>query len=323
VLDQAATAALARAVTDEQRCCFTIAFDCARARLRDHGLSPDGLDSARIPALVYAAVAGDPGPAAPLGVALTVLYVGMDLWDSVMDRELPPAWDGVPPHVVSLAAAALIGGVAPVLVSDLDAPAGRVVAVQRTLGRAFIAIAAGQQSDIAAAGAIAPTSELAEEAMRGKSGEVLALFAETAALLAGAPSDSVAAYADMGRAMGMASQIRADLSDLYSPAGSRDLANGTRSLPIALYLEQLEGDVRDRFVALLDHARVDADAQTEVRAALLDADIHSACALLAEAYCARAQQELQRSNALEPACSGLRSLIESTSLIRPALNLRT
>ena len=89
VLDRAEELAVYHAVTSEQRRLFTIAFQDTRRRLAERGVTAEALECVRLPRLVYAAIRGDDAPVLPLTVALTVLYVGMDLWDSVMDGELP------------------------------------------------------------------------------------------------------------------------------------------------------------------------------------------------------------------------------------------
>lgn len=45
----------------------------------------------QLPLLVHAAIAGDERPALPIAGACTLLYLGADLFDNVIDHELPPA----------------------------------------------------------------------------------------------------------------------------------------------------------------------------------------------------------------------------------------
>ncbi|HKH36813.1 MAG TPA: hypothetical protein VKA82_06540, partial [Rubrobacter sp.] len=50
------------------------------------------MSSIQLPLLVHTAVAGDERPALPVAAACTLLYLGADLLDSILDHELPPSW---------------------------------------------------------------------------------------------------------------------------------------------------------------------------------------------------------------------------------------
>jgi geranylgeranyl pyrophosphate synthase len=316
VLDRAEAYALERAVAPEQRNVFETAFASVRAKLNERGVGVETLDSVRIPRLVHAAVRGDELPALPLAVSLTVLYVGMDLWDSVMDRELGREWHYIRPEEVSLAAAALIGGIAPLALCEINAPPATIVAIQSALARAFTTIAAGQQRDLALTDGDHATAEAAIAATDGKSGAVVGLFAETAALLAGAPRKAVVAYSEMGHALGMAAQLRSDLYDIFGDPNGKDLPNGARTLPVALYLESLNADARVAFLALLTHARTNARTRDDIRERLHRADTVRACAVFIEAQCVRASQALVLARAKQPSCNQLRRLIDCLSFVQ-------
>jgi geranylgeranyl pyrophosphate synthase len=316
VLDRAELCALERAATAGQRRVMAAAFGDMRTRLAERGSSVEALDCVRLPRLVHLAVRGHDQSALPLAVALTVLYVGLDLWDSVMDGELGPAWDHLRPEEVSLTAAALIGGVVPLAMLALDAPAATVLAMQRALARAFTAIAAGQQVEWANAAGDQVTAEAAMAAVEGKSGDVVALFAELAALSADAPPATVAAWAALGRALGIATQIRTDLHDLIAAPNGRDLRNGLRTLPIALALEGLEGADRDALLTLLGRARSDEGARQGIRQHLATAGVPNACALLIETQREAACHALASTGAGAPACQSIQALIDSLSLVR-------
>ncbi len=48
------------------------------------------MSSIQLPFLVHAAITGDEGPALPVAGACTLLFLGADLFDSILDHELPP-----------------------------------------------------------------------------------------------------------------------------------------------------------------------------------------------------------------------------------------
>jgi geranylgeranyl pyrophosphate synthase len=309
VLDQAADFACGNAATSEQRRLFAAAFEDTRRRLAELGVTAEALECVRLPRLVYAAIRGDDTPVRPLTVALTMLYVGMDLWDSVMDRELPEVWQGERPDEVALAAAALIGGVAPSAIAALAAPAERVVAMQAALARAFVAVAAGQQADLRLRSGDTADLATAEAAIAGKAGAVVALFSECAALLAGAADDAISSWREFGHVVGTVGQLQADLWDLFGGRASRDLKSGACTVPIALHLGRLGAMERQEFLSRLESARVDPVSQEAVRTELHRSGVERTCAVLIETYCDQAEVLLTRADVRGPAALSLRQLI--------------
>src|ERR671914_15326 len=67
------------------------------------------LPAIQLPLLVHAAITGDERPALPVAGACTLLYLGADLFDSILDHELPPSWQGRDSSQASLAATTLLG----------------------------------------------------------------------------------------------------------------------------------------------------------------------------------------------------------------------
>ena len=61
------------------------------------------LPAIQLPLLVHAAISGDESPALPVAGACTLLYLGADLFDNVIDDELPPSWRARDPAEASLA----------------------------------------------------------------------------------------------------------------------------------------------------------------------------------------------------------------------------
>jgi geranylgeranyl pyrophosphate synthase len=134
-------------------------------------------------------------------------------------------------------------------------------------------------------------------------------------LLAAAPVPAVAAYAAMGRAIGVVCQLRSDCYDLFVADHSKDFAAGARSLPIALCLDRLPSEQVAEFLELLDAARTDEGARRKARSQLRSSGALRACAAVVEGYCRRAHQALATTGAREPAATGLRGLIDAGSLL--------
>ncbi|MBI4371670.1 MAG: polyprenyl synthetase family protein [Elusimicrobia bacterium] len=267
-----------------------------------------------LPLAVHAALRGEPTPALPLAVAGTLLFLGIDLLDDLADGDLPRTpWRRFPPAQVQLAATTALCALAPKALAELAAPPERIVAMQRRLAEGLLRMSAGQQQDLGFAGRARVGAQAVEESVAGKSGEEIALWAALAALLAGAPSAQIARYEDVGRAIGTAGQLASDCHDLFQAEHSRDLANGTRTLPIALHLEPLDAPARRGFMRLLDRAREDAAARAEIRRLLIEGGRLRHCAFVVEIHCQKALARLKEARPLEPAGGALREMIRQVS----------
>ena len=316
-LDEAERFVRGQVADADLRRLFDMAFTRIRGELRNRMADISAIACVRTPRAVYTALAGDGAAHGEmlrrLEMAGLLIYMGIDLWDEVMDRELPAIWSGINPDEVALAAVTLFSALAPLALDQPDVPADTRVAMQRTLARGYIAIAAGQRQDLALTGTAAPTSAEAEAAIAGKSGAVFAMLAELAALAAQAPERQITAASALGMALGIAQQLRSDCFDLFFAPHSKDLARGVRTLPLALYLEKLEPQERAAFVEILDQARTEDVARRQVRAALSAAGILRACALLTELHVQRARAALALLPAGNAADSQLWKVVEDCS----------
>lgn len=271
-----------------------------------------------LPFLIHGAVRGTEQPARMLAVATACCFLGIDIMDDLADGDGPAHWNGYRPAEVNLAAFTLLATIPQIVIATLDVPPARRIAMQQTLAEGLLRMSAGQQRDLRGAGSAAPTVAEVEAAVIGKSGEECATFAAFAAQYAGADDATIAAYADMGRALGTAGQFASDCFDLFHAPHSRDLANGTRTLPIALYAEHLPASARADFFARLAQAQHDPVAQATVRTELLAWGGVRRCAFVVELYCQRALRALEAAQPLEPAASRLRASIQSLSFFSPS-----
>ena len=298
-----------RATTPQQR----DAFDRALRGLTSWADSQGWIFFVHLPLLVHGAVTGDERPAAPLATAMTALYVGMDILDDLADGDEPEHWAGWSVAETNLIGVTFVVALPQLAILEADAPAERVLLLQRTLAEAGLRMSAGQQLDLGRARADDVALADVAAAAAGKTGEQCALFARLAALLAGAPAATTDAFTRMAHAYGMALQLLEDCHTLFDGERSRDLDSGVRSYPIAWHLDRLLDDERRRFVQLLDRARVHPDAQHQVRRELRGAGALRAAAVTAEFHCARARRALADASPREPAAAGLRAMIESKS----------
>jgi heptaprenyl diphosphate synthase len=270
----------------------------------------------QLPLLLHAALTGDPSPARPLAVATTFVYLGADMLDDLADGECSPRFAGVPESQVQLAGLSLLSVLPQLAITRLAIAPTTATAMHEALASGLLEMINGQLADLAAAGSRAVDPEDVEASVVAKSGGESAMFARLTALLAGCDPETVERCAEVGRAMGTAGQLASDCVDIGRSDPSTDLANGTRSLPIALHLNHLEGTARRRFLSLLDDSRRDPAAATTVRRELLDGGSVRACGVMAGVHAQIAERGLDSIARFEGPAAMLREWIVSLAFVR-------
>jgi len=309
VFTQAAELVTGLAASEAQRGLLLTAL----AGLKRQARADEALIYARLPLLVHVGCGCRVEAAMPLAAATTLLFLGIDILDDLADGDLPEHWQARRPAEINLAAATLLAALPQAILATLPVPASRLAAMQRTLALGLLAMSAGQQQDLALAGSTAPDPRMVEDSVVAKSGEEVAMFAKLSAQFAGAEPAVAAAYADYGRALGAGGQLASDCHDIFQAEVSNDLANGSRTLPIALHLQKLGGRERREFLALLDEARLGEAARQEVRRRLRAAGQLRHCALIVEIYHQTALKALALAGPQEPAAQGLKVLVAKIS----------
>jgi len=305
VLSEAAALVQRHAHTPEQAALLDTAFASLRAAVAG---DPRYVHAIHLPLLVYHAECGDDTPALPLAVATTCWSAGCDVLDDLADGDLPAHWQAYRPAEIQLAALTLLCALPTLALAALDAPAARRATLLDTIAQCGLHMAAGQQQDLQLAGSAAPEAAAAEAAL-ARSGIVM--YPRLAAQLADAAPATVEAYTRFGRALGALRQLRMDWEDLFGPAPSKDLANGTRTLPIVLCLAHRRGAAREQFLALLERARSDPTARGAVRAAIGSSGAAGHVVWLGQVYGQRARRALAEAAPRGPAGAILERLIDS------------
>jgi len=314
VLDYAAAAARARMPTPE----MASVLETALLGLAAHARRYQRAFFVELPLGICGGVRGETAPAVPIAAASGLLFLGLDTADDLTDGDLPAYWKGHSVADIQIVTLALLASLPQQIIDGLDAPGEIRARMQAAVARGILLMIAGQQRDVHTAGTSEVKGTSVESSVAAKSGEELALFASLAALFAGATSGQVEQYAAMGRALGTAAQLVSDCEDLFGAPHSKDLAAGTRTLPIALAIERLTGEARTGFVALLERARTDASAGAAVRQQLRDAGVLPPCVFYIEIHRQRALAALEAAAPREPYGARLRELIEWTKWPRAA-----
>jgi geranylgeranyl pyrophosphate synthase len=276
--------------------------------------------SAHLPLLVFESLTGNWRGAVPLAAAATLVFVGVDVLDDLMDGDVSVHWRERPAAEILLGAATLIAAAPQALLGDIAAPARVRAEIQRLLARGLLEMSAGQLADVQHAGR--PFVALAEviDSVNAKSGAMLATFASMTVALAGPQAASRTDYAELGRMLGVASQLRSDCRDLFGAPLSRDLKNGTRTAPIVMRLEQLEQCERPAFLERVERASTGGPALEVLRQELIENEILEDVATLIELHCQTARQLLEADAALNAGAAGLRDMIDELSMLGPAQN---
>jgi geranylgeranyl diphosphate synthase, type I len=274
------------------------------------------LSAIQLPLLVHAAITGDEGSALPVAGACTLLYLGADLFDNVIDRELPSVWNAHDPAEANLAAATLLTTLPQLALARLrGTPPARLWSLAHLFAETLLTMSAGEHEDLLFTNWSGVEPEMCRAMVERKAGSEFALFAKAGAMLATEDPAIIEEYAAFGLCLGTAGQICSDAGDIWGERISRDLLNGRRTLPVVHALSTPRGEVRERLQELLGAARESAGCHDEVRALLAAAGSMHYTTLVVEVYRQRASNHLAAASPREPAGRNLRMLLDGASLL--------
>jgi geranylgeranyl diphosphate synthase type I len=276
------------------------------------------MSSIQLPLLVHTAVAGDERPALPVAAACTLLYLGADLLDSILDHELPPSWHTHDSAEVNLAATTLLAALPQLsiaLLREEGTPPARLWALSHLFADTILELNAGQHEDVLFPNLENVSLEDSRLMAERKSGSAGALLAKAGAVLATEDPLTIEAYAAFGLCFGTAKQLINDVWDIWGEDTSRDLLNGKRTLPIVHALSTLRGEQRERLQNLLAVARESAEHHDEVRALLAAAGSVRYTALIVWLYQQQAQNHLAVASPPGVAGREIRMMLDEVSLL--------
>ena len=284
---------------------------------RGHAEAYPELPAIQLPLLVHAAITGDEEPALPVAGACTLLYLGADLFDNLIDDELPPSWHARGSAEASLAATTLLAALPQLALARLGergTPPARLWGLAHPFAETLLTMSAGEHEDLLFTDRDDVGAQACRSMVERKSGSEFALFARAGALLATEDSAVVEGYTAFGLCFGTARQICTDAWDIWK-VQSPDLLNGRRTLPIVHALYTLRGGSRERLQDLLRAVRGGDQSHKEVRKMLLAAGSVHYTALIVGVYRRRALGYLAASSPQEPAGQDLRTLLHGALLL--------
>ena len=276
------------------------------------------MSAIQVPLLVHTAVAGDERPALPVAAACTFLALGADLYDSILDHELPPFWQTRDSAEVNLTATSLMATLPQLSIAHLQeqrtSPA-RLWALAHLFADTLQTMIAGEYEDLLFPNLENVSLEDSRAMVERKSGSAHALFARAGAVLATEDPFTIDAYANFGLCFGIAKQLINDVWGIWGEDASRDLLNGKRTLPIVYALSTLRGEQCKRLRKLLAAARESAEHHDEVRALLAAAGSVRYTALIVWLYQQQARNHLAVASPQGPAGGELHMLLDRASLL--------
>jgi geranylgeranyl diphosphate synthase, type I len=272
----------------------------------------------QLPLLVHKEITGDERPALPVAAACTLLGLGADLLDSILDHELPPVWRTHAPAEATLAATTLLAALPQLSIARLGEE-GTLRARLWTLTYLFadtvLTLNAGQHEDALFPSLENVSLEDSRAMTERKSGAANALFARAGAVLATEDASTIEAYTAFGLCFGIAKQLINDVWGIWGEGASNDLLNGKRTFPIVHALSTLRGEQHERLKKLLVLARESAEHHDEVRALLAAAGSVRYTALIVRSYQQQARKHLTTASPSGSAGRELRMLLDRASLL--------
>src|SRR5918999_3308293 len=277
-----------------------------------------GLPAIQLPLLVHAAITGDERPALPVAGACTLLYLGADLFDSILDHELPPSWQAREPSEASLATTTLLGALPQLSIARLQeqgTPPERLWTLAQLFADYGLTMGAGQYEDLLFPSLENVSIEDSRAMAEQKSGAEYALFAAAGATLATEDRSTIESYAAFGSCFGIAQQLINDAKDIWGDERGQDLLNGKRTLPVVHALSTLRGERRERLQQLLAAARGSTEHHDGVRELLAEAGSLRYTALILWVYQKKARSHLASVSPREPAARELYTLLGQASIL--------
>lgn len=203
--------------------------------------------------LTCMASGGDWQQAIPAAAALEILHNFTLIHDDIQDKSptrrgrttLWKIW-GPEQAINSGDAMFALAHLAMARLLDRGVPAPIVVQALRRLDETCIELTRGQYNDMRFEQEETVSVDEYLAMINGKTAALLSLSTELGALIAGNDDETVAHYADFGRELGLAFQVRDDIlgiwgdEELIGKSAATDIATRKKSLPVLYGLEQSE-----------------------------------------------------------------------------------
>jgi geranylgeranyl diphosphate synthase type I len=285
--------------------------------VREEANASPEMSTVQVPLLVHAAIAGDEKPAIPVAAACTILCLGADLLDSIIDHELPNLWHIRDSAEINLAVTTLVGALPQLSIARLreETQPTTIWGLAHLFADTILTINAGQHEDLLFSNSVNVSLKDSRVMIERKTGSATALLAKAGAMLATEDPFRVRSYAAFGSCYGIAKQLVNDAWGIWGEGASQDLFNGRRTFPVVHALSALRGARREQLQRLLALSRESAEYHDEVRALLATAGSARYTALIGWLYQQRARNHLVAASPQGSAGRELQGLLDGASLL--------
>lgn len=257
--------------------------------------------------LVASAEGAAPDLAHDAAAAIEILHNYSLVHDDIEDRDVmrhgrPTVWKQYgEAHGINTGDAMCALSYLALLNNEAGHASERIVMMSRALHEANLAMCAGQGLDIAFESAASVSLAQYFHMIEGKTAALFAAACTLGALCAGADDARVAAYGELGRAYGLAFQIRDDVLGTWGapeatgkPAGA-DIARRKWTYPVVWALEHGEGSARDLVAEAYEGgSSLSAEQASAVIRALGDVGAREAADTACDDLLAQADQSADR-----------------------------
>lgn len=266
-----------------------------------------------LPLMIFSGFGQRTAEAMSLTSLTACVYAGADILDNLADNEAPDFWKDLDESSIHLAAVSFLSTFPHLLISDMKLAAEVKNRMTKILAEGLLKMSQGQSRDLALRNMSDVSWQDVLESVKQKSGEEMGMFAALAAAYAGCEED-IHIFTEAGCLLGTAGQLASDCFELFQAKVSRDLSNGTRTLPIAMYLGSASPQEREHFLSLLDQAKEKPSVQADIRNLLHQKEVLRLCAFIIEAECHKSLHLLEPVMRSPQSKSVLQSTINAISL---------
>ncbi|MFI5998781.1 polyprenyl synthase [Streptomyces sp. NPDC051362] len=199
----------------------------------------------------------------PVAMLSRVWWTGAEIFDDLVDGDFDPGEVGLSDAQAGIASAACLMLVPQAMIEQQDLPDRLKAAWSQEFAVGSLSAAEGQLDDVSAGtGALSWAAVMRIYA--GKSGAPYGRDAAMTAMLANVDEAAVRGWRAFGRLFGVLRQLANDRASATTE-GDKDLANGTRTLLLALAVEEADAREAQALKALSIDAMGDPEARVVLR----------------------------------------------------------
>lgn len=242
-----------------------------------------------------------------------LFFAAADVIDDAQDGDLDSATWGDPPWLrgCNVGTCLLFASIATFMQVGFGA---RAFQAAKALAAAGLRMTAGQHLDFE----LGPTGSAFDEqayleCIEGKSGGSLGLFCELVGLAAARLEPEIESLRVFGQWAGASMQIVSDVGEIWSPAPSRDLIQGRRTLPVLFAISMLKSESRTEFL----HLVANPTRKTDIVAQLDEIGAGPYCQIRLNSYLSQGRAILSALSLPDSAKADLAAILDDLEAYRP------